>query len=320
MMMSRLGVIENSFESFMIDVYKRGNNLGLTPESIASYLRNLIEFSKTVPFSQISEFIQQKVEEKKELEQEIERLNDQIKRLNEEKSISEARRSSALHEENMTTAELKSYSDLKKELGRYGIHIDDDLLKFAKVVHGISQEGYDAGKVVKEFSDLESLRTEHWSYQASIPNLKKKYDDFNQECSMLEQLMNSYNQTLSLYDELQDMGFGLKELKQLPNTFNEIAYANNISKDQVGQKFYKDIEEEYDDKLGFESKLNKLRSDIVTVNANLNFSRIVLFAQPLVGPSLQRLLSKGLVEQDIVELANILFEGSHSDGGAAIIL
>ncbi|MGA7899506.1 MAG: hypothetical protein WCA39_11665 [Nitrososphaeraceae archaeon] len=102
----------------------------------------------------------------------------------------------------MTTTELKSYSDLKKELGWYGIHIDDDLLKFAKVVHGVSQEGYDAGKVIKEFSDLESLKTEHWSYQASVPNLKKKYDDLNQEYSMLEQSVNSCNQTLSLYNEL----------------------------------------------------------------------------------------------------------------------
>ena len=204
---------------------------------------------------------------------------------------------------------------MKKELGRYGIHIDDDLLKFAKVVHGISEEGYDAGKVIKEFSDLESLKTEYWSYREAIPNLKKNYDDLNQGCSMLEQSVNSYNQTLSLYDELQAMGFGLKELKQLRNTFNEIACANNILKDQAGQKFYKDIEEEYDNKLGFESKLDKLRSDIVTVNTNLNFSRMVLLAQPLVGPSLQRLFSKGLVEQDIVELANILFGRSHSDGG-----
>jgi hypothetical protein len=120
-------------------------------------------------------------------------------------------------------------------------------------------------------------------------------------------------------DELQDMGFGLKELKQLRNTINEIANANanNIPKNQAGQKFYNDIEEEYDNKLGFESKLDKLRSDIVTVNTNLNFSRMVLLAQPLVGPSLQRLFSKGLVEQDIVELANILFGRSHSDGGSS---
>ena len=49
---------------------------------------------------------------------------------------------------------------------------------------------------------------------------------------------------LSLYNELQAMGFGLKELKLLRNTFNEIAYANNIPLDQAHQKFYKDIEEE----------------------------------------------------------------------------
>ena len=314
MMMSRLGVIENCFESFMIDVYKGGNNLGITPERIASYLTNLIEFSKTVPFSQISEFIQQKAEQKKDLEQETQMLNDQIKKLNEEKSISEARRASAIHEENRTTDELKSYSDSKKELGRYDIHIDDDLLKFVKVVHGISQQGYDVGKVIKEFSDLESLKREHWSYQASIPNLKKNYDDLNQKYSMLEQSMNSCDQALSLYNELRSMGFGLKELKLLRNTFNEIADANNIPEDQACQKFFRNIEEDYDDKLGFESKLDKLRSDIVTVNTNLNVSRIALLAQPLVGPSFQRLFSKGLVEQDIVDLANI-FERSHGGGG-----
>jgi hypothetical protein len=90
----------------------------------------------------------------------------------------------------------------------------------------------------------------------------------NQECSTLQQLVNSYNQKLSLYDELQNMGFGLKELKLLRNTINEIAYANNIPADQAQQKFYKDIEEQYDDKLGFELQLNKLRSEISTVNIN----------------------------------------------------
>jgi hypothetical protein len=50
--MNRLGVKEDDFESFMSDVYRRSKNLGLTPESIACYLTNLIEFSKTVPFSQ----------------------------------------------------------------------------------------------------------------------------------------------------------------------------------------------------------------------------------------------------------------------------
>jgi hypothetical protein len=115
-----------------------------------------------------------------------------------------------------------------------------------------------------------------------------------------------------LNNELQAMGFGIKELKLLRNIIQEIADANNIPPDQAQQKFYKDIEEQYDDKLGFESQLNKLRSEIATVSNNLTFLRTALLAQPLVGPSLQRLFSKGLSEQDIVELANT-FERSHSD-------
>jgi hypothetical protein len=141
MTMNRLGVKEDNFESFMSDVYSRSKNLGLTPESIAYYLTNLIEFSKTVPFSQISEFIQQKADEKIKLEEETQKLKDQIKILKEEKSTSELRYTSALNEENITTVELKSYSDLKEALGGYGISIDNDVSKFAKLVHGISQKG-----------------------------------------------------------------------------------------------------------------------------------------------------------------------------------
>jgi hypothetical protein len=319
MTMNRLGVREDDFESFMSDVYNRSKNLALTPESIASYLTNLIEFSKTVPFSQISEFIEQKAEEKKKLEEEIQKLKDQIKTLEEEKSSSDLRRTSALYEENMTAIQLKSYTELKKELRGHGISIDDDhISKFAKLVHGISQKDYDVGKVIKEFSDLESTRKDYLSLKALIPGLERKYNDLNQDCSILEEHVKSYNQRLSLYDELQNMRFGLKELKLLRNTINEIAQANNIPADQAQQKFYKDIEEHYDDKLGLELQLNKLRSDFATVNINLNVLRTALLAQPLVGPSLQRLFSKGIVEQDIVELANLLFERSIGvDGGGS---
>ena len=54
------------------------------------------------------------------------------------------------------------------------------------------------------------------------------------------------------------MGFGLKELKLLWNTINEIAVANNMPLNEAQQKFFKDIEEQYDKKLGFESKVQNL--------------------------------------------------------------
>ena len=319
MMIAKLGVKkEDDLEPFILHVYNNCIDLGVSPDNVASHIKDLLEFSKNtnnnnaVPLSQISDFIQQKTNEKKKLEQEIQTLKDEIKTLNEEKLDSEHRRASALQNENMTAVELKSYSDLKEELGQYGIPIHD-VSKFAKAVLGISQKGYDVGKVIEEFSELESTRSNYWDYKNSIPDLKITYDGLNQEYSKLEQSVNSCKQKLSLNNELQAMGFGIKELKLLRNTIKEIADANNnIPPDQAQQKFYKDIEEQYDDKLGFESQLNKLRSEIATVSNNLTFLRTATLAQPLVGPSLQRLFSKGLSEQDIVELANI-FERSHSD-------
>jgi hypothetical protein len=76
-----------------------------------------LSFQKQIRYHfQISEFIHQKADEKRKLEEEIQTLKSQIKILKEEKSNSEHRRASTLHEENMTSAEVKSYSDMKEEL------------------------------------------------------------------------------------------------------------------------------------------------------------------------------------------------------------
>ena len=58
MTMIKLGVKEEDCESFMSDVYNRCRDQGITPENIASYLTDLLEFSKTVPVSKMSDYIQ----------------------------------------------------------------------------------------------------------------------------------------------------------------------------------------------------------------------------------------------------------------------
>jgi uncharacterized protein YpuA (DUF1002 family) len=105
-----------------------------------------------------------------------------------------------------------------------------------------------------------------------------KCNDLKQEYSNLKQSVDFHKQELSLYHELESAGFDLEKLKLLTNTVKDIAKANNIPEPQAMQKFYKDIEEQYDDKLGFESQLNKLRSEIATVNTNLSFWRMALLA------------------------------------------
>jgi DNA repair exonuclease SbcCD ATPase subunit len=115
MLISKLGVKEEELDSFTLDLYDRLIDLGLSPENIAFHIKDLLEFSRAnsdivVPLSQITEHIQQKTDEKKKLEQEIQTLKDQIKTLNEDKSNSEQRRNSALYQEHTTDAELRTWS------------------------------------------------------------------------------------------------------------------------------------------------------------------------------------------------------------------
>ena len=315
MIMNRLGVKEDDFESFMTEVYNRCKNLELRPESIASLLADLLEFSNSISITEIPKYIERRKEEKKKLEDEIISLQEQKENLEAHRSAAQDLLDIALHDEKITTARLKWYSDIKKELGKYGIPVDD-ISHMASMVNAVKQFGFDPHKVLDKFSDLEYLKAESNGYQWSIQRLKQQHDALTKECSSLQQTVYSYNQSISIYQELADMGFSLKELKFLWHTINEIAIANNIPPYESVQKFLRDIEEQYDDKLGFESKVDNLRAEVNRLAQEENRLRSQLLILPLVAPSLTRLLQVGVSEQNIVDIAELLkSNGSRNSSG-----
>jgi hypothetical protein len=72
--MLRIGVTEDTFESFILEVYNRCKDIGISPENISSYLADLLELSKTTPFSKIPDYVKEKNYEKLKLEEEMEKL------------------------------------------------------------------------------------------------------------------------------------------------------------------------------------------------------------------------------------------------------
>lgn len=222
-LMHRIGVEEDSFESFILDVYNRCNDIGLSPEYIASCLADLLEFSKTVmPISRIPDYVKEKAWEKRRVEEEIEKLKPQIETLQQQKAAAESLRDIALQNGRITSSELKSYTSLREELRKYGIPVDD-ISKFAKLVNNIREYGYDAGEVMKEFADLDGLRSEiKYSYE-TVRYWEKENKNLQAQRSALELFVNAHNQLLNKYNYLKVMGLGLKELTFLWNIVNECA-------------------------------------------------------------------------------------------------
>ena len=304
--MTSLGVDEQEFESFISQIYGNCKKLDLRPDKIVYYIEQLLIFSKDMPLSEIPDYIRLITNDKSKLEKDIEGLQEKIKQLEQERLAAEELRETSLKNERITSSNLKWYSDLKIEFKKYGIPIED-LSLFAKAVRGIRQYDYDVDKIIAEFSDFDFLKSQIKLYRSINKELENKCTKLTNDCSSLQEMVNSYNQMLLKHNELESMGFGLKELKLLYHTINEIAVANNLSVKEASAKFYKDVEEDYDDKLGFELKLDKLRSEIFVVSRELNSSRAALLSQPLVGPALKRLFYNGIREQDIIDLSN-LFE------------
>jgi cell division septum initiation protein DivIVA len=204
-----------------------------------------------------------------------------------------------------TTEQLEWYSELREELDKYGIPVND-VSHLAKVIDGVTALGYDPVKITNQISNLEVLRIEYKSYQSWIPTAKNELEGLDQTRSAIEQLIQSHRQTLSIYNELESFGFGLKELKILYHVVDEISIANKISIGDGVKKFLKDVDDNYDDLLGFASKVEELSSEITRLTQQLNGLRVQLSVHPLVGPALLRLVQNGLNEEQIIAIADLI--------------
>jgi len=117
---------------------------------------------------------------------------------------------------------------------------------------------------------------------------------------------------MNIYDKLFKIGFGLKELKQLYKTVMEISEANNIMVLDALAKFLKDVEMQYDDKLGFENTLNNLKTEMETLKAQVPEYKSYLALQGVVSPIISYLNSQGISTLDILNLHNLVLSFQNS--------
>jgi hypothetical protein len=139
----------------------------------------------------------------------------------------------------------------------------DDIPYFVKTMNGLKQLNYDVNFIAITVTDFKSFSAMRAELENNIKSLTISKHDLEEECDRLEETVSIHSQTAAQVQELKSKGFGFKELKQLLYTIKEIATANNIYESMAVKKFITDINQQYDAKHGFESKLENLRSEIL---------------------------------------------------------
>ena len=253
-------------------------------------------------FHRLPDYIQEKTNERRKLEENITRLGD-------EELGAKASLHQALNEKKVSLAELEQFSDLKIELNKLGISLED-VQHFVRTIQGVRQLGYSVDNIVRVVSNLEASSAIQAELEKNIRDLTVNERDLQEECDRLERLTSIHRQKLSVYEQLRDMGFGLRELKLLFDTIKEVSAENKISDELAVQKFFGDIEKNYDNKLGYDSKLVGLKSEIEGLkseidkqNNELSAVQKVLASKNKVARALGELILFGFDDQQILNLA-----------------
>jgi hypothetical protein len=278
----------------------------LAPNPVNNYSLSASDIE--IPFiSQISFYIDQKKKEISILNNHQKTIEKDIQSLQNQKSIAIENLKQITAKEKFVISYIKWFYNLEKALLEgYSIHIKNEIERFSHLINDFKEHGYDAYKIIQEYTRSLSIKLEIETEQGKLRGLQKKEMDLITSLSILESKVCNHRITMDTYTHLEGMSFGLKELRQLWDTVREIAYANNIPSDEVVSKFFKDVKEQYDKKLGFEPEIKEKEKELYNLKNQLNAEKIALNLQPHIVPSLQQLFQNGVTDEDIINMNHLI--------------
>ncbi|MDQ4073194.1 MAG: hypothetical protein M3162_02690 [Thermoproteota archaeon] len=336
-MLKNMGIEESNegnfdeFSLFVEKIYTNCKRLGINPSIVPSWIKDLTEFLQPItnsntnfhqqnnesifpsqsldsqePFiSLIAKHMSQIKKEVAKLEQDRQKIKQEIKLLTEQKQNESHNIETLIQEESDIIYYRDWFYELRDELWyRYSIRIED-VGKFAKVIKDFKNHHYNAYDIIKEYTSLLSVRGDAEILEQEVERLQKEKVLLYKSIDQGKAHLSLHKNTMNIYSELEAIGFGIKELKQLWSTILEISKANNIDSEEAVLKFLKYIEEQFDDYLGFEKKVNEKRNELAKINNDLSYSQFLLQQQPYIGPFLTQLLANGLNAEDIINLNQI---------------
>jgi hypothetical protein len=138
-----------------------------------------------------------------------------------------------------------------------------------------------------------------------VSNIESRLANVNQEHSMIEHKLALGKHRLALIEDLEKNGIGLKDLTSLRDTVLEI-FAANMDNGRTPnphvafRKFVKDIEEQYDRKLGFERKIAEMEKSLSTAREQCRSISNEYSRLKDVYDSARELFEHGVDENDII--------------------
>ena len=168
----------------MLQVFELSNNESIHPVQLPYYLSK-------------------KIQEKKQLEQDIEKLG-KIKQQVEKET------NEALQKRNLTNDTIKEYINIREELEKLGTPFSN-IQKTINAVKNTLQLGYEPASIASKFANISSLERER---------------DLENRCLLLKQKTDGYQQTFALCEQIAQMKINSDQIESVLKIIITIAKRN----------------------------------------------------------------------------------------------
>lgn len=257
--------------------------------------------------SQISNYIEyQKLELRKQIDDK-KKVIQEIKNIEKQKAILTNKITKVKEENVLAFLYLQWFKKLRKELSdNYNLFLEFEIKGFVNAINDFRNYGYNSYELIKEYKEIKTLREENDSILNEIHIKKSNKENLTTEISSLEDKISYSKQAYAEFNKLIIMGFGFKELNQLSKTITEISVVNDIRLEEAIKKFIKDIEENYDSRLGYEKKVNEIKEEMEKLKSDLPNYKENLQSQYSAKIVLDFLALNGVTHDDIIGINNLL--------------
>lgn len=307
-LIEKMGLEDSSIESFLSEVYTRCQDLGVSPNHIARYMTQFVSLldsrainqQEAVSIQLIDNIFEGRKQRKLELEEQISSLESKRHYLQLETSRFENALHESLQEKKRVELDLKWKMDLRTELERNGLDVDDPLM-LVKATRFLKDSGVTLNEILATFLNFKGMANAVQGQAYQLENLRKEFSDLEEMKRIEDEQLAERKLKNRELDELKSMGFGLWELKTLRNMINELGAQNEleVKNGEAVKRYFSDIENHYADYLKLRSKVKQLRD-------NEELIRLILVAMGGLGPSISSYLGRKPTANDIREVIRVI--------------
>ncbi|MGN6633805.1 MAG: hypothetical protein ACTHKP_16450 [Nitrososphaeraceae archaeon] len=230
----------SGLELFVDKVYDKCKYLNISPERVVELTSEIWELSKNMPISQIPSYLTEKLTEKENLENEIKKINTDKSRILEEYN-------KILQQSDTTNETLEEYKEVLGYLSGFGLGISD-LNRLKMALQNGERYNFDINQIVQKISSNQSLEYEEQELQKRLARERDDIYVVRNTNRVIEMDMEQNAAKIKYCNDLSSLGFGLDELIGLKNTIVEITGARDSDSSDsnainVVKQFFKKVEE-----------------------------------------------------------------------------